>query len=476
MKKIFLLLCAISITQLIIAEDYNDALRFANFDFSGTARSSAMGGAFGSLGGDLSVTSNNPAGLAIYRISSASITPGMHFSKNEANGVTGDSNKFILPSVGFVFTTTDDSSNIKNWNFGVTYTQGANYNSKSNLIDPQSTYYNSFINNILYEAEINEKGLLPTLAWYTYLINKDAQGYYSKINETDILRRVSDIKDKGSAGEVAFSIAGNLDHILYFGATLGLQSIDYDHYDNYSEKIINDNSTSILDQYFYDTESHTKGSGINLKVGAIFRPIDPLRVSLAIHTPTYYNMEQEYTRLMETHFLQEPEKGKGLKFLATDPANDKIGTYDYSYQTPWKFSFGGSYIFGKTGLLSIDYDLIDYSSAKFSDGDYSVTNQIIKDTYKLTGNLKVGAEVRLTDQFSLRGGYNYFGNMYEKNTGLEQKASQYSGGIGYTYQNIFIDASYQHYTQENITRFDDSSSDILDYKVNTVKLTLGYKF
>lgn len=46
-----------------------DALRFSREDLYGTARSMAMGGAFGALGGDLTGVNINPAGIAVYRSS-----------------------------------------------------------------------------------------------------------------------------------------------------------------------------------------------------------------------------------------------------------------------------------------------------------------------------------------------------------------------------------------------------------------------
>lgn len=47
-----------------IAQDPTDALRWSWTLPAGTARQQAIGGAMGSLGGDLSATFVNPAGLA----------------------------------------------------------------------------------------------------------------------------------------------------------------------------------------------------------------------------------------------------------------------------------------------------------------------------------------------------------------------------------------------------------------------------
>ena len=51
------------------AQEPEDGLRLSWFVPSGTARSNALGGAMGSLGGDLSSNHINPAGLGFYKSS-----------------------------------------------------------------------------------------------------------------------------------------------------------------------------------------------------------------------------------------------------------------------------------------------------------------------------------------------------------------------------------------------------------------------
>lgn len=495
MKKIILMAMLLGITQMLVAQTAEEALRYANVDFSGTARSSGMGGAFSSLGGDISVANTNPAGLAIFRSSTVAITPGLRIQKESGSGITGEETTFVMPSLGLVFAAKGDDTSVKNWNFGITYNQGANYNSVQKISEMNSTY--SFLDSIAYNATYDETGkfnpykkeelrdydkyndvdLTAGMAYNTYLISPTGNNgaYESALHADDLLNRNSKLVNEGSNGEVGLSLAGNVDDMLYFGATLGIQTIDYEKTENYMEQVANPSNNTTLDKFYYDNYLRTTGSGVNLKLGVIFRPTDELRLGVAAHTPTFYSLEDEFAYSMESEFLVEPEAGKGTSFQQVYPKDGKTGLFEYSYRTPWKFTFGGSYIFSKIGLLSIDYDLVNYSSARFSDGDFDGLNQTIKDTYKLTGNLKIGAEVRLDKQFSLRGGYNHFGNMYEDKTGIEQKASQYSAGLGYRKKNFFIDASYQHYTQEyNVSTQNLSYS--RDTDVNMVKLTLGYVF
>jgi hypothetical protein len=74
MKKILPLLLII-LSGSAFAQEPADALRFSWTVPNGTARNQAIGGAMGSLGGDLSATFVNPAGLAFYRTGDFVFTP-----------------------------------------------------------------------------------------------------------------------------------------------------------------------------------------------------------------------------------------------------------------------------------------------------------------------------------------------------------------------------------------------------------------
>ena len=66
MKKL-ILLPALFISGFIYAQIPEDVLRYSFFPQNGTARNQAIGGAMGSLGGDISAIFVNPAGLGNYK-------------------------------------------------------------------------------------------------------------------------------------------------------------------------------------------------------------------------------------------------------------------------------------------------------------------------------------------------------------------------------------------------------------------------
>ena len=84
MKKIFFIFTMIMTCHALYAQEPADALRFSWIQSSGTARQQAVGGAMTSLGGDISATFVNPAGLAFYKTGDVVITPGFQLSRNNS--------------------------------------------------------------------------------------------------------------------------------------------------------------------------------------------------------------------------------------------------------------------------------------------------------------------------------------------------------------------------------------------------------
>ena len=93
MKRIIrsILICnsILAIAVSAQAQTDADAFRYTGTSITGTARYTAMSGAFGALGGDFSVLSTNPAGIGIYRSSEISFTPSI-FTANTKSSFLGN--------------------------------------------------------------------------------------------------------------------------------------------------------------------------------------------------------------------------------------------------------------------------------------------------------------------------------------------------------------------------------------------------
>ena len=68
MKRISLvILTVLSVYAGVSAQNVDDALRYSQIFYGGTARFMSMGGAFTAIGGDISSLSQNPAGIGVFR-------------------------------------------------------------------------------------------------------------------------------------------------------------------------------------------------------------------------------------------------------------------------------------------------------------------------------------------------------------------------------------------------------------------------
>ena len=90
------------------AQSVNDAYTLSNLTVQGTARSMGFGNALGSIGGDFSSLSVNPAGIGVYRSSEVMVTPGLRLnsSNTEYSGTATDvtNTRFNFNNYGIVFT------------------------------------------------------------------------------------------------------------------------------------------------------------------------------------------------------------------------------------------------------------------------------------------------------------------------------------------------------------------------------------
>jgi len=67
MKKTLLIILTLAAAlNTGLAQNVDDALRYSQIFYNGTARFNSMGGAFTALGGDISSLSLNPAGLGLF--------------------------------------------------------------------------------------------------------------------------------------------------------------------------------------------------------------------------------------------------------------------------------------------------------------------------------------------------------------------------------------------------------------------------
>ncbi len=468
----------------VAAQNETDALRYSQISPTGTARFAALGGAFGALGSDFTTLSFNPAGIAFYRSSEISVTPSVFNSTSTADylGTRTKDNKpnFNFGSIGIVNTRIrNKEGNTYGWlnfNFAIGYNR---LNSFQNSLSIQGRNFDHSIADAFasqaygtnYNDLSNSNSFDANLAWQTYVIDtipgttsnyKTPMGNYGQLQKLQSTTR-------GSMGETVIAFGANYSNRLYLGATIGIPNIKYYSQKTYEETDDLDSIPNFTSMK-YNQSMKTSGSGFNLKLGAIYRITDWVRVGAAFHTPTYFRLTDTWTSDMSSRIYN-------TDFSASAP----IGNFSYTLTTPLKAIASVGFIVGKAGLISADYEYVNYSTAKLNSSSYnfSTENTNVKDNYHATGNIRIGTEWRYKI-FSARAGYAIYGSPYSKTFKLDN--STVSFGAGFRTKGFFMDAAYlMNFSKKNrYNLYVLDATNAASAEVNNVSgsfmLTFGFRY
>jgi hypothetical protein len=478
MKKLNVLIALILLSAVTFGQNAMDALRYSNLTYSGTARFSGMSGAFSAVGADFSVLSTNPAGMGLFKTSDFTVTPSLYFSSTESeyfgNLRSDDSYAFNFNNLGVVLTMTYpnrlEEAGWRNVQFGFGVNRINDFHGR--MFFEGFNPNNSMLTQMVADANLYgiPDGSITDMAYQANLIFEDGGEYFSDMQEGDVYQRQTS-ESSGAMNEMVFSVSGNYSDRLYVGVTLGMPIIRY-----YYDAVYTEEDSEGKNPYFQSmqfTESiETRGTGINGKFGLIFRATDFLRLGAAIHTPTYfgsmqdrwrYSMSSAFDSLYDNQYVDSP-----------------YSEYNYEMVTPWRAMGGLAFIFGTNGMLSADYEYVDYSGAKLRpSGEFYDQNQAISDTYTSQHKLRVGTEWRY-GPFSFRGGYAYETSPYKDTEINDAAVSSFSLGLGYRYQQFAMDLSFVQAssTQKYYPYYVSSNRPVVtnDISNTSIALTLGYKF
>jgi hypothetical protein len=496
MKRLIPLFMIAIALPAVKAQDQTDALRYALTFAGGTARSTAMGGAFGALGGDFASASQNPAGIGVYRSSEFTFTPELFYSNltSRYNGSTKTDFKynFNLNNLGYVAAFNKGKegfiggafafgynrlktfhSNIRIEGVNTTSSLGQAFVESANIGDGNGPvgldYLEPFSEGLFFDSEIMG---IDTFGYY--FLNPallDTEGNPNSLQRNNIER-------SGKMNEWVFSLGFNYGHFFYFGGTFGIIPVEYNETSTFSEFDGNDNTR----EYFRFHESlSVQGTGYTGKFGIIIKPVSMLRIGLAAHLPTTYNLYEERNANMRSFLVNETQYPIDADGYLID-----VGSYDYQVITPAKYIGSIGLSFAKILILSTDVEYINYASMRLRNGgdgyDFDNENQSISDTYRKNMNIKSGAELRL-DNLYLRGGFGYYGSPYQKDEpNFDAYHLNYSGGFGFRNEHAFIDFSVSYLTnRERLVLYsiqnqaNPVSTELEKDNIRTM-MTCGFKF
>ncbi len=484
MKKLpFLLVCFSILTLNIKAQDAKDGLTFSQSGLAGTARFVGMGGAFNSLGNDFTTLSWNPAGLGVYKSFDLMITPAMGFNntKSTYNGTDGKDFQpmFNIANTGVVvpFLVSKEGRGLRSVQFAFGFNRLNDYNNKSdasgsNLGNTSLTdYYVNLANNGVWNDQMQ-------MAYNCYLIDtvqgSNGNQYFSYLSGQN-LKQHETVNTWGSQNEIVLSMGANYGDKLYIGGTLGFPKINYNYESVYSET---DRTTQ---QRFSETDTkEINGAGVNFKMGAIYRPVEYLRLGLALHTPTYYYRMNYF---QHTEMWGDINKNVPEIYEYSEFADD-----NFEMTTPMKVLAGVSTVIAQRAIISVEYEYQDPSLTRFwyrseYTEDQNIINDDISYKYKPTHNIKIGGEYTY-ENYAFRAGYGFYSSPYAKNEDGQKintgKRETFSVGLGYKGEVCYVDLAYAYTLSQEDSYFYNPSVMPVNPVFNTINkhnvvVTLGMK-
>ncbi|MFI3316337.1 MAG: outer membrane protein transport protein [Rikenellaceae bacterium] len=463
----------------------------------GTARSMAMGGAFTSLGGDMSTVSINPAGLGMFSQEVFSLSPMLMISDATTAGAPSwqgnNKSSFGFSNMGATFKVSENASgSVIAVNAAVTYNRLADYNSKMSfssetLYNPSNDYTVPSIVDV-YMGQLDFGGFNPDTskmmdydnnpyywpaqsAYNTYLVDPVGDGSWTTntIGQRASVMSSYDVTQRGRADEYSFALGANIGNYLYIGATLGLQQIvqtteytyqeEYNYYEDggyayaapdYTDLLASQAAYSVLWQ-----KTKLDGAGANLKLGMIMRPMRALRIGIAYHSPTYYTMTRSYETSTEAMFWDNSDDSSTIN---TSTSPEIIDNYEYSwkFRTPSKLLLGASLQVGSLAIVSLDYERQWYNWIRVSNAPGELTPYDYQSSYETnyqpTNTLRAGLEVKPMPTVALRAGAGYVSSMLKDesqfSTPMATDSHYISLGLGFQLSSVTtLDLAYQNYHQ-----------------------------
>lgn len=350
------------------------------------------------------------------------------------------------------------------------------------------------------------------------------------------------VQEKGGIDEYNIALGGNINDIFYWGMNFDIVNVNYSKDTYWNESLTN----AVID----DDESFTRtdadwtlhnaynlnGTGFNYQLGFILRPIQELRLGFAFHTPTWYNLtESFYANTYCKYSVMRPTE------VSSATNNRNMAYNDFSLRTPWKLQASVAGVIGGRFIISAEYEWVPYhgmnlSSPNYSYGSgswddwgydydywdpwwapaknqdtprasrssyydpYEYTNKDIKNYYTSQNTIRLGAEFRVTNSFSVRAGYSFVSSPVKKNvredkvdvvTALnpgytfDNTTDYVTCGLGYRYRKFSVDlayvykhqsASFHAYSQDPANPTIESPKASLSLDNSQVVLSCGFRF
>lgn len=494
--------------QSSFAQNIQDVIRYSMQQPGSTARSYGVGGAFGAMGADVSSAAINPAGMGRFRTNNFFISSSFYNNNTKAsyidNTISDTKFNFNVPNTGLVLIIPAEGFEQKKPEGFVNFVVGFNVNRLNNFHSKSffSANNNTSISQSWAESASKDglepqffsKASLYYLAYVTSMIDIDTNFYtpkYISAYGTSPIRvnQKGSVITRGAMNDYNASFAANYKHKLFFGISLGLQSIR--HIENFSITETDLKTTSERDIKSVTLNNYiiTTGVGFNSKFGVNYSVNEKVRLGYAYHSPTVLNLKDSFSYTMQTVF--DPN--------AIDPfgearRNARVSSeqfyYKYRITTPARHVYSLALVDKNIGFLSVDVESVNYTQGALQPRDpkeepFLNENESVKTMLRSNAvNLRIGGEY-IHEQYRFRFGYARYPSQFKNNAvpyvrdlanniyslGVGIKTAQYS--IDFAYVNS-QSASYRvPYTLENLNSNQVNQTITNNSRSNNIVISLG---
>jgi len=484
-KKVIFSVSLLAATFLSSAQVSNDVyfapqIAYNSLNFSqtnpvlGTARYSGMAGAMGALGGDASTMKDNPAGLGVYRSSDFTLTPNVSISNNSSVG-------FNINNFGLIlnFPNSGNRMGYVTSSLGISYNRLKNFRRNTDLTSTLDYSMTDFMGNgpSYFRRAASEVELIS--------FDENSQKWESLFPGESINNQIRYIEN-GSIGEWNLSYGVNISNRFYFGMSLGLVDLDYRLTAMYDEQSFDNNN--LEHRWYLDNFYEATGAGFNFKFGAIAAITDFMRVGVALHTPTFYNIDE---------FILEEIGYNVFESQIYDDFFHETETFsNANLQTPLRLQGSLGFIIEKRAVIGLEYQFENFSAMRFSTRGIldQRSKDLINDEMQISHTIKAGGEVKIVEGLSLRAGiafasapsiklmervYTDPANFQAYPLAQPQGTLYYTGGIGYKNKFFYADLAYVHQVRsEKFFEYLPQEVGPYDLKLHNsnIMATLGCRF
>jgi len=269
----------------------------------------------------------------------------------------------------------------------------------------------------------------------------------------EIINKNQVIERSGRVNELVINWAGMYENGLRIGVGLGVPFINFEESKFYEENDTDPSQEGLVKLNYNETLS-TSGTGWNLKLGVGYSIKKKIRLGLAVQTPTWYRLDDDYS----TSLQYDCDVTNGNIDVCAGTRNTLFesvpGYFEYKLRTPGKLTASVGYLLitdDIKGFINADAQFVDYTTNSFNftynnNDDAEVLNENmvnsqLQNELKNTINYSLGAELAYK-KIRGRAGVNLLASPFFVDSNFDKI---YSAGAGYRMDNVFFSEGYVPY-------------------------------